>query len=56
MKNVILISLLTLMLVAWTPAKEGGFHDFTMTSIDGKDISMGKYKGKKVLVVNVASK
>ncbi len=32
------------------------FHDFTVESIDGKQINLGKYKGKKVLVVNTASK
>ncbi len=30
--------------------------DFTMTNIDGKDVPLSKYKGKVVLVVNVASK
>ncbi len=31
------------------------FHDFSLTSIDGKAIDFKKYKGKKVLIVNVAS-
>ena len=31
------------------------FHDFKMTSIDGKSINFSVYKGKKVLIVNVAS-
>ncbi len=31
------------------------FHDFTMKSIDGKEIDFSIYKGKKVLVVNTAS-
>lgn len=31
------------------------FHSFSMNSIDGKTISFEKYKGKKVLIVNVAS-
>jgi glutathione peroxidase len=35
------------------PAKS--FHDFKMKSIDGQEIDFKKYKGKKVLVVNVAS-
>ncbi len=29
---------------------------FTMKSLDGKDVSLSKYKGKVVLMVNVASK
>jgi glutathione peroxidase len=32
------------------------FYDFQMKSIDGKMISFDQYKGKKVLLVNVASK
>jgi glutathione peroxidase len=31
------------------------FHDFTMRSIEGKEIPLSTYKGKKVLVVNTAS-
>lgn len=31
-------------------------HDFTVKTIDGKDLALSKFKGKKVLVVNVASK
>ncbi len=32
------------------------FHDFTVEDIDGKTFEFSKLKGKKVLVVNVASK
>lgn len=31
------------------------FHDFTAQTIDGKEISLKDFKGKKVLVVNTAS-
>ncbi len=31
------------------------FHDLTMTSIDGDDVSFDEYRGKIALVVNVAS-
>ena len=31
------------------------FHDFTLNGIDGQAVSFDQYKGKKVLVVNVAS-
>ena len=31
------------------------FHDFTAQTIDGKEISLRDFKGKKVLVVNTAS-
>jgi glutathione peroxidase len=30
-------------------------YDFEVTNIDGKNISIGKYKGKVLLIVNVAS-
>ncbi len=33
-----------------------GFHDFTMNDIQGNPVDLSAYKGKKVLVVNVASK
>jgi glutathione peroxidase len=32
------------------------FHDFTLKDIDGKEFDLASLKGKKVLVVNVASK
>lgn len=32
------------------------FYDLTATSLDGQSISMSTYKGKKVLILNVASK
>jgi len=30
-------------------------YDFTVKSIDGKDVKLSKYKGKKLLIVNTAS-
>lgn len=36
--------------------KMQSFHDFKMKAIDGKEIDFSSYKGKKVLLVNVASK
>ncbi len=32
------------------------FYDYKVNTIDGKEVSLSQYKGKKVLVVNVASK
>lgn len=37
-------------------AQNENFHDFTVKSIDGTDFPLSQLKGKKVLVVNVASK
>ena len=31
-------------------------HGFTLKNIDGKDVSLGEYKGKVLMLVNVASK
>ncbi|WP_310392301.1 glutathione peroxidase [Hymenobacter sp.] len=31
-------------------------YDFTVKSIDGKDVKLSQYKGKKLLIVNTASK
>ncbi|MCA9034972.1 MAG: glutathione peroxidase [Planctomycetaceae bacterium] len=31
-------------------------HEFTVKSIDGKDVDMSQYKGKVLMIVNVASK
>jgi glutathione peroxidase len=37
-------------------ARSRNFHDFTVKTVDGKKFPLSKLKGKKVLVVNVASK
>lgn len=33
----------------------GSAHDFTVKDIDGKSVPMSNYKGKTLLIVNVAS-
>lgn len=37
-------------------AQNKSFYDFTVRTIDGKEFPLSSLKGKKVLVVNVASK
>ncbi|KAF5748112.1 Phospholipid hydroperoxide glutathione peroxidase 1 [Tripterygium wilfordii] len=37
-------------------ATEKTIHDFTVKDIDAKDVPLSKYKGKVLLIVNVASK
>lgn len=37
-------------------AAPSSVYDFKLKTIDGKDFSLAKYKGKKVLIVNTASK
>lgn len=34
----------------------GSVYDFTVSDIDGNDVKLEKYKGKVVMIVNVASK
>ncbi len=47
---------LTAFLAAGIMAAPPSFHDFKVDNIDGKSTELAKYKGKVVLVVNVASK
>ena len=52
--------LLSLVLIALLPfllnAQTNNFYDFTVEDIDGNDFSFEQLKGKKVMIVNVASK
>jgi glutathione peroxidase len=41
---------------AMLAATAGSIYDFTISSIDGQPVSLKSYKGKVVMVVNVASK
>ncbi|HRF17123.1 MAG TPA: glutathione peroxidase [Chitinophagaceae bacterium] len=45
--------LLTLILSA---TLTGGIYDFKVAGLDGKEIDFSKFKGKKILIVNTASK
>lgn len=38
------------------PPKEKSMYEFTMKDIDGQDVKLDAYKGKVVMLVNVASK
>ncbi|GAC1382209.1 MAG: glutathione peroxidase [Hymenobacter sp.] len=38
-----------------TTAATASVYDFTVKSIDGKDVKLSQYKGKKLLIVNTAS-
>ncbi len=40
---------------AQTTATPASVYDFTVKSIDGKDVKLSQYKGKKLLIVNTAS-
>ena len=55
MKVMILPTLLMISMISFAqPGKT--FHDFTVKTIDGQTISLSQFKGKKVLVVNTASR
>ncbi len=45
-----------LLFAASTRINAQSIHSFTVRGIDGKDITMASFKGKKILVVNTASK
>lgn len=49
------MKILTIMLALLFTAANSAY-DFKLKNIDGKDFSLAKYKGKKILVVNTASK
>lgn len=55
-KTLIFILAAALFLPAMAQKETTRFYSFKNKSIDGKDISMGTYKGKVVLIVNTASK
>ncbi len=38
------------------PTAAGTVYDYTVQTIDGKDVKLSQYKGKKLLIVNTASK
>lgn len=54
--KIFIISLIMTMMTSVIHAQQKSFYDFTVQTIDGKDLPLSTFKGKKVLVVNVASK
>jgi glutathione peroxidase len=38
------------------PVDEKSIYEFNLKTLDGKDLSLAQFKGKKMLIVNVASK
>ncbi len=58
MKKIIAVIMMASSLIqAYPQAKDKtSFYDFSVKSIDGKDYSLEQLKGKKVMVVNTASK
>jgi glutathione peroxidase len=56
MKAIILILTFIAMAVMTNAQEKKTFYDFKATTIDGQPIDMSTFRGKKILVVNVASK
>jgi glutathione peroxidase len=56
MKPVTLILIAVIAAFALGQEKMKSFYDFTVEDIDGKPVKFSQFKGKTVLVVNVASK
>jgi glutathione peroxidase len=52
----LLIVSLYLMLPLFSKAQANSIYSFTATDIDGKVISFSQFKGKKLMIVNTASK
>lgn len=52
----LLISFLLAMFMGTSSFNNESIYDFTLTNIDGKSVALSEYKGKVILVVNVASK
>jgi len=55
MKHLLSLAILAA-LSAFVPVAPGSIHVFKVTSIDGGEIDFSSFKGKKILVVNTASK
>lgn len=51
-----ILSIMTAFISLSAGAQGKSFYDFTVKDINGKEFSLASLKGKKVLVVNVASK
>lgn len=56
MRRIGLVLMLVLALAGAVAARAESIYDFTMKTIDGQQTSLSTYRGKVVLVVNVASK
>lgn len=56
MKKILAIAFVLAFGVGTLYAQTENFHSFTVKDIDGKDFALAQLKGKKVMVVNTASK
>ena len=56
MKTLLICMFASLFVTTNVMGQQKNFHDYVVKSIDGTDFDLSSLKGKKVLVVNVASK
>jgi glutathione peroxidase len=56
MKKLFFLLITALLSLSAIAAQGKNLHDFTVKTIDGEDFPLSQLKGKKVMVVNVASK
>ena len=56
MKTLLIFIMASLFPATASMAQQKNFYDYTVKAIDGTDFDLSTLKGKKVLVVNVASK
>lgn len=54
--KILMLAIMATVLSFSASAQNKNFYDFTVQTIDGKGFNLSELKGKKVLVVNVASK
>lgn len=54
--KILITSLLAFMASITTTNQNAPFYNFNVTNIDGEEVTLSKYEGKVILVVNVASK
>ena len=55
MKSIVIITVI-LAIISSVSAQESNFHQFKVKTLEGEDFDFSSLKGKKVIVVNVASK
>ena len=51
-----LFSLMSLLMISAALLSQSSFYDFKVKTLDGKDFDFASLKGKKVMIVNTASK
>lgn len=56
MKLLVTAFMVVMMFTSASPVKEKTIYDYRIKSIDGENINFSKFKGKKLLIVNTASK